>query len=211
MIIPFTKQYFLELLMYILPTVLIVLTVHEFGHAYAAYKMGDSTAKSEGRLSLNPFSHIEPAGLLSLILFRFGWGKPVPVDFLALKNLRWGMVLTSLAGPFSNFLLAGVLSLIYKAIYNSPVVLAGFPYLVSLIKYIITFNIYLGIFNLIPIPPLDGSKIVFALTKRPTRFLFDETLNFYGMLFLIAIIVLPYFGLQNFLGKIIQPILSFLL
>lgn len=209
--IQFTKQYFLELVMYILPTVLIVLTVHEFGHAYAAYKMGDSTAKKEGRLSLNPFSHIEPAGLLSLILFRFGWGKPVPVDFLSLRNLRWGMILTSLAGPFSNFILAGVLSLIYKTISTSPVVLAGFPYLIYLLQYIITFNVYLGVFNLLPIPPLDGSKVIFAMTKRPTRYLFDETLNFYGMLFLIAIIVLPFFGLQNFLAKVIQPILSILL
>lgn len=208
--IEFSTKYFLNLLMYVLPSVLLVLTVHEFGHAFAAYKMGDETAKAEGRLSLNPLRHIDPAGLLALILFRFGWGKPVPVDFLALKNLRWGMILTSIAGPFSNFILAGICSILLRLLSKSPVVMAAFPYLLELLKVVVTFSVYLGLFNLIPIPPLDGSKIIYALTRRPTRYLFDETLNFYGMIFLIAIIVVPVFRFGYFLEKLIQPILNFL-
>lgn len=207
----FTKEYLLNLVMFILPTVLIILTLHEFGHAYAAYKMGDETAKRDGRLSLNPFSHIEPAGLLALILFRFGWGKPVPVDFMSLKNLRWGMVIVSLAGPFTNFLTALALSPLYKLMLRSPVMLSGFQYLIYLTKYIILYSVYLGIFNLIPLPPLDGSKILFALTKRPARFLYDETLNFYGMIFLIALIAIPFFRFQTILSNIVSPILGFLL
>lgn len=209
--IPTSMKDFLELIMYVLPTVLMVLTVHEFGHAFAAYKMGDETAKSEGRLSLNPLTHIDPAGLLALILFRFGWGKPVPVDFMALRNLRWGMILTSIAGPFSNFIFAGVASIILKLLSRSAIIMAGFPYILNLLQYVIIFNIYLGIFNLVPIPPLDGSKIVFALTKRPTRYLFDETLNFYGMIFLVAILLIPIFRFQYFLSKVIQPLINFLL
>ncbi len=209
--IPTSMKDFLELIMYVLPTVLMVLTVHEFGHAFAAYKMGDETAKSEGRLSLNPLTHIDPAGLLALILFRFGWGKPVPVDFMALRNLRWGMIITSIAGPLSNFIFAGVSSVILKLLSRSPIIMAGFPYILNLLQYVIIFNIYLGIFNLVPIPPLDGSKIVFALTKRPTRYLFDETLNFYGMIFLIAILLIPVFRFQYFLSKVIQPLINFLL
>lgn len=209
--IPTSMKDFLELIMYVLPTVLMVLTVHEFGHAFAAYKMGDETAKSEGRLSLNPLTHIDPAGLLALILFRFGWGKPVPVDFMALRNLRWGMIITSIAGPLSNFIFAGVASVILRLLSRSAIIMAGFPYILYLLQYVIIFNIYLGIFNLVPIPPLDGSKIVFALTKRPTRYLFDETLNFYGMIFLIAILLIPIFRFQYFLSKVIQPLINFLL
>lgn len=209
--IPTSMKDFLELIMYVLPTVLMVLTVHEFGHAFAAYKMGDETAKSEGRLSLNPLTHIDPAGLLALILFRFGWGKPVPVDFMALRNLRWGMIITSIAGPLSNFIFAGVASVILRLLLRSAIIMAGFPYILNLLQYVIIFNIYLGIFNLVPIPPLDGSKIVFALTKRPTRYLFDETLNFYGMIFLIALLLIPIFRFQYFLSKVIQPLINFLL
>ena len=155
-------DYLLELL-YVLPAVLIVLTIHEFGHAYVAYKMGDTTAKSEGRLSLNPLRHIDPIGLLSLVIFRFGWGKPVPVDFTALRNLRKGMIFVSLAGPLSNFILAIILAPLYKWMSTVPLIVTGFNYFIILVEYIIILCIYLGVFNLIPIPPLDGSKIIFAL------------------------------------------------
>ncbi|MCX6088690.1 MAG: site-2 protease family protein [Caldiserica bacterium] len=207
----FTKDYFINLGLFVLPAVIIILTLHEFGHAYAAYKMGDETAKREGRLSLNPLRHIDPFGMIALILFRFGWGKPVPVDFFALRNLRKGMVVVSLAGPAINFLTALALSPLYKLMYNSSVMQAGFSYFIVLVEYIIIYSVYLGIFNLIPIPPLDGSKVLFAISKRPQRFLFDESMNWYGMIFLIILISIPFFNFGNLFLSIINPILKFLL
>jgi len=206
----FTKDYFISLGLFVLPAVIIILTLHEFGHAYAAYKMGDETAKREGRLSLNPLRHIDPFGMIALILFRFGWGKAVPVDFFALRNLRKGMVVVSLAGPGINFLTALVLSPLYKLMYNSSVMQAGFSYFIVLVEYIIIYSVYLGIFNLIPIPPLDGSKVLFAISKRPQRFLFDESMNWYGMIFLIILISIPFFNFGNLFLSIINPILKFL-
>ena len=207
----FSANYWIQLLLFILPAVLIVLTLHEFGHAYAAYKLGDSTAKSMGRLSLNPLHHLDPVGFLSLVFFRFGWGKPVPVDFFALKNLRSGMAIVSIAGPLMNFLTAAVLSPIYKMMSHSPAVLNNFNYLVILIQYIIVYSIYLGVFNLIPIPPLDGSKIAYALTKRPQRWLLDDAMNWYGMIFLIILIMVPVFHFNSILSAIIMPFLKFFL
>lgn len=197
-------------LLYVIPAVLLVLTIHEFGHAYVAYKMGDVTAKEEGRLSLNPFKHIDPIGLLSLIIFKFGWGKPVPVDFTALRNLRKGMIFVSLAGPLFNLITAFLLAPLWGWMSTNPVVLAGFSYFVQLVQYIIVLSVYLAIFNLIPIPPLDGSKVVFALTKRPLRYLYDEALNYYGIIFLIVLLVVPFFRFQYFLLKIISPIINLL-
>jgi len=207
----FTKDYFINLGLFVLPAVIIILTLHEFGHAYAAYKMGDETAKREGRLSLNPLRHIDPFGMIALILFRFGWGKAVPVDFFALRNLRKGMVVVSLAGPGINFLTALALSPLYKLMYISSVMQAGFSYFIVLVEYIIIYSVYLGIFNLIPIPPLDGSKVLFAISKRPQRFLFDESMNWYGIIFLIILISIPFFNFGNLFLSIINPILKFLL
>ncbi len=196
-------------LIILIPAVLIALTIHEFGHAYAAYKLGDTTAKEEGRLSLNPLRHIDPIGLLSLVIFRFGWGKPVPVDFTALRNLRKGMIIVSLAGPLSNFLLAGALSLIYRLMASNSIALSYLGYFISLIQYTIMLSVYLAIFNLIPIPPLDGSKIIFALTKNPLRFIYDDALNYYGIIFLVILLAIPIFGFDQLLMQIAGPIIKF--
>ncbi|MEF3244991.1 MAG: site-2 protease family protein [Caldisericaceae bacterium] len=198
-------------LIILIPAVLITLTIHEFGHAYAAYKLGDTTAKEEGRLSLNPLRHIDPIGLLSLVIFRFGWGKPVPVDFTALRNLKKGMIIVSLAGPFANLLIAGVFSLIYRFMISRPFALSYLGYFISLIQYTIMLSIYLAIFNLIPIPPLDGSKIVFALTKNPLRFIYDDALNYYGIIFLVILLAIPIFKFDQLLMQIAGPILKFLI
>ncbi|PMP67959.1 MAG: site-2 protease family protein [Caldisericum exile] len=203
----YINQYISELL-YVIPAVLIVLTIHEFGHAYVAYKMGDTTAKEEGRLSLNPLRHIDPIGLLSLVIFRFGWGKPVPVDFTALRNLRKGMIFVSLAGPLANLITAFLLAPLFNWMSVNPIVLTGFGYFVELARYIIVLSIYLAIFNLIPIPPLDGSKIIFALTKNPLRFLYDDALNYYGIIFLVIIISIPFFRFNYFFSKAVSPIIN---
>ena len=207
----FSTSYWIQLLLFIIPAVLVVLTLHEFGHAYAAYRLGDRTAKAMGRLSLNPLHHIDPVGFLTLVFFRFGWGKPVPVDFFALRSLRSGMAIVSLAGPLMNFLTAAVLAPIYKIMSHSPAMLNNFSYLVILIQYIIVYSIYLGVFNLIPIPPLDGSKIVYALTKRPQRWLLDDAMNWYGMIFLIILIMVPIFHFDAILNAIIMPFLKLFL
>ncbi len=207
----FSASYWIQLLLFVLPAVLIVLTLHEFGHAYAAYKLGDKTAKEMGRLSLNPLHHIDIYGFLALIFFRFGWGKPVPVNFFALRNLRSGMVIVSLAGPLMNFLTAAALAPIYKIMARSPFMLNNFNYFVILFQYIILYSVYLGVFNLIPIPPLDGSKILYAITKRPQRWLLDDALNNYGVILLVILLVVPVFHFYSILNAIVTPILKLFL
>jgi len=138
-----------------LPILLITISIHEYSHAKVADILGDPTPRLAGRLTLNPISHIDPFGLLALVLVRFGWAKPVPVNPYNFKNPRGGELLVSLAGPLSNFLLAWVLAIIYK---NVP--LPNNDFLSMIISYTIWINLSLAVFNLIPIPPLDGSHIL---------------------------------------------------
>lgn len=142
------------------------ITIHEFSHALVAYLLGDDTAKRDGRLTLNPFAHIDPLGLLFLLFFRIGWAKPVPMDARNFSHPRLFSVLAGLAGPFSNFIFA--LFFLYIAHYlpseHAPIALA--PAYVTLLKMTVWINIMLGVFNLLPLPPLDGSHIVYALLPR---------------------------------------------
>ena len=151
-----------------IPIVLFSLTVHEVSHGFTAYKLGDPTAKSLGRLSLNPLKHLDPAGAICMLLFRFGWAKPVPINTRYFKKPRSGMALTALAGPVSNLLMSLVAFIIMRYIY----VFGG----VSLFSDEVTFlqllyiffdtfflmNLCLAVFNLIPVPPLDGSRVLFV-------------------------------------------------
>ena len=149
------------------PGVLIAITFHEFAHGYVAYKLGDNTAKNEGRLSLNPLAHLDPIGTLMLLFAGFGWGKPVqvnPANYTRKISMEKGEAIVSAAGPIMNIILAFVFSLIYCALYK----FAGTAFLSStvggvimiLISATISTNVGLGVFNLIPLPPLDGSKII---------------------------------------------------
>ena len=174
--------------------VLLCLTVHETCHGLAAYALGDPTAKSMHRLSLNPLHHIDWFGLLMMLAAGFGWAKPVPVDPRYFKKPKEGMALTALAGPVSNFLLALLLIFISKLIYLYA------PYTVVM-GAVFTFCLYtaaplsigLGLFNLIPIPPLDGSKVVAVLLpNRAYRTLMRY--ERYGMLLLLALSLLGVFG-----------------
>ena len=157
----------LFILLLSIPGVLIAITFHEFAHGLAAYKLGDNTAKNEGRLSLNPLDHLDPIGTLMLLFAGFGWGKPVhvnPMNYTRKISMEKGEAIVSVAGPLMNILLAFVLAVIYYAIYK----FAGIAFLEStvgditmtIIFYAIATNIGLGVFNLIPLPPLDGSKII---------------------------------------------------
>ena len=150
-----------------IPGVLIAITFHEFAHGFAAYKLGDNTAKNEGRLSLNPLDHLDPIGTLMLLFAGFGWGKPVhvnPMNYTRKMSMEKGEAIVSVAGPLMNILLAFVFAIIYALIYK----FAGLEFIEStvgyiimmLISYTISINIGLGVFNLIPLPPLDGSKII---------------------------------------------------
>ena len=132
---------------------LVAITIHEFAHAYTANVYGDSTARLHGRMTLNPIAHLDLWGTIFLLLAGFGWGKPVPVNPNNFKNPKWDNLTVSLAGPISNLILATVLGLVYR--------FASFgPAADSFLVLIIFFNLVLMIFNLIPIPPLDGSKIL---------------------------------------------------
>ena len=174
--------------------VLLCLTVHETCHGLTAYALGDPTAKSMHRLSLNPLHHIDWFGLFMMLAAGFGWAKPVPVDPRYFKKPKEGMALTALAGPVSNFLLALLLIFISKLIYLYA------PYTVVM-GAVFTFCLYtaaplsigLGLFNLIPIPPLDGSKVVAVLLpNRAYRTLMRY--ERYGMLLLLALSLLGVFG-----------------
>ena len=141
---------------------LIALPIHECAHGYAAYRMGDNTAQRQGRLTLNPLAHLDPIGTFAIILFGFGWAKPVQINPLNFENPKKGMMLSSLAGPMSNIGLAFLAMVLYKLSYI-PAVLGYSGAFLSTVEtfllYMISINITLGVFNLIPIPPLDGSRI----------------------------------------------------
>jgi Zn-dependent protease len=175
---------------------LIAITIHEFSHAFVAERLGDPTPKLQGRITLNPASHIDLMGLVFLFIFGFGWGKPVQFDPFNLKNPRRDAALISVAGPVSNILLALVLSILFRLV-PSPLLLP-FIYL----------NVVLAIFNLIPIHPLDGFKIVGGLLPS------DKAREWYqlerlGIFFLLALI-LPIGG-SSMLSKILGPAISFAL
>ncbi len=197
---------FADKLLYILIMMFCVflsLSVHEMSHGFAAYLIGDKTAKYSGRLSINPLSHLDPFGALCLLLFGFGWAKPVPVNPWNFKNKKLGMAFTALAGPLSNFILAFIACLLTVFLPASNGILG----LISVIcYYLVIYNIGLGLFNLIPIPPLDGSKILGAILPQKTYFTLMQYEQ-YGFIVLIILINLPFFNVL--LGSARSAILSF--
>lgn len=190
-----------------IPILLISIILHEVAHGYAAYFSGDKTAKFAGRLSLNPIRHIDITGFLLPILlilsgsnFIIGWAKPVPVNYNNLTNGRFGEFLISIAGVVTNFILAILGVLLLKFLPITPLVHSIAPYII----YLISFNIMIAIFNLLPIPPLDGSKIIASFAPESLReaiFGFEK----YGF---FLILILSYLG---FIGDFIYPIFSFII
>ena len=157
---------------------LITLSIHEFAHALAAYKLGDNTAKYAGRLTINPLKHLDPIGAACLLLFHFGWAKPVPINPTNFKNPKRGFAISALAGPLTNLAVAFICAFVYLLLYTKLYVYAlGTSFLSNLAYNAIRFfailhtvNIGLGVFNLIPVPPLDGSRLLTALL--PTKIYF---------------------------------------
>lgn len=161
-----------------LPAMIIALTVHEVSHGYIAMKLGDPTARNFGRLTLNPLKHIDPIGAISMLLFGFGWAKPVPINTRYFKKPRRDMALSALAGPVSNFLLAFVGLFLFHLSYflfglnpiNSGYLFNVQDVWINMLAVFVMLNISLGVFNLIPVPPLDGSRIF--LTFLPPKYYF---------------------------------------
>ncbi|MBU1119695.1 site-2 protease family protein [Patescibacteria group bacterium] len=189
------------------PTILIASTVHEYAHGWAAYKLGDPTAKAAGRLTLNPLKHIDPIGAISMILFRFGWSKPVPINEYNFERREVDTALTALAGPVSNLLLAlfaGFINLVFKPDLN-------FIFGTILVVFA-SINISLAVFNLIPIPPLDGHKIVRAILPKRIRYYWEKLEKF--SIIIILLFILPISPLStwtmNFLSFVMTKLLTLL-
>ncbi len=177
--------------------VLVAVTFHEFSHGAVAYLLGDPTAKEQGRLSLNPLKHLDVFGTLMFVIFKFGWGKPVPVNHHYFKNPKWGMAFVSLAGPLSNFLIAAILGLLLKTGLITG--LAG--YVVGSIAFI---NIILGVFNLLPLPPLDGSRLVSAILPEPLLKIY-QSIEGYGI---VIVFIAIYFYPGGF-TRVFSPFINF--
>lgn len=203
-----TPGAFLGLILSI-PGILIAITFHEFAHAWMADKLGDDTPRRQGRLNLNPLSHMDPIGAILLITAGFGWGKPVqinPNNFNRTISIKKGNALVSLAGPVMNFLLAILFSIIYGLLLAFG---SGFlatttgGVVLDVILYTISMNVGLGVFNLIPLPPLDGSKVLSALLPYKARKWYEDHERILYIVF-IAIWITPLAGL------IISPAINFI-
>ena len=175
-----------------LPILLLALSVHEYAHAWAAVKLGDATPRWEGRLTLNPLAHLDPVGLLALVLTRrFGWAKPVRVNPMNLANREAGMVMVSLAGPGANVVFAILLSAIIKLIYGAyGYRREAIAFLIMALDQGVWINLGLAVFNLIPIPPLDGSKILAAVLSGEAARVYYR-LEQYSYIILLAFIMTP--------------------
>lgn len=193
------------------PPLLLALTLHEYAHGYVAYRLGDPTAKSQGRLSLNPIKHLDPLGTIAFFLIHFGWAKPVPVNPVFFQNPKKGMLWVALAGPATNLAVAVCCASLAKIIAIAAAVLPDIYILDTLIVLLsamlvaaVWINLVLCIFNFLPIPPLDGSRILTGLLPRNLAILFIKSERYSAIFFLILIL----FFREEF-ANLILPLISF--
>jgi len=192
-------------IIYVVAALVVAFTLHELSHGLMAYWLGDKTAKYDGRLTLNPIRHIDPIGFLMILFVGFGWAKPVMVNPANFKYPKQDMALTAVAGPMSNFILAfvSVMILYPLMIYggrNEAVLIV-----VRFLQYFIQFNVLLGIFNLLPLPPLDGSKLFSVILPDRAYFNFIDFGSRFGMIILLVLVV------TGALGQIIGPVMRFVI
>ena len=191
----------------LIPTGLLALTIHEFAHAYVADRLGDPTARLRGRLTLNPLAHLDLLGTILIVLVGFGWAKPVPVDSRNFSNPRRDMMAVAAAGPLSNVLCAAAAALLFRTL-SGPTQLASFdlaPLVLATVMIFIHINLALAVFNLIPIPPLDGSRILYGLLPPRAVYSFLR-IEPYGVFVLFALFM---FG-GNVFGSLLWRPVSFL-
>jgi Zn-dependent protease len=173
----------------IMVALLVGITFHEFSHAAVADQLGDHRPRALGRVSLNPVRHLDPFGAIFFLIAGFGWGKPVPVNAYALRPGRIGLTYVALAGPLANFVVAAVVALIYRVLLQVGLLDAELPNRV--LQLVVYFNVALGIFNLIPIPPLDGYNVVLPLLPPRQSFLVQRYAQ-YGYIALLLLLLLSY-------------------
>jgi Zn-dependent protease len=181
------------------------ITFHEFSHAAVATLQGDQTARSQGRLTLNPLSHLDPLGSIALIVAGFGWGRPVPFSPMHLRNRRLGAALVGLAGPAANFVLALASVVALRLLYADPIGSFNVDFKLKLLEALVAFNVILGVFNLLPIPPLDGSRLL-SIFLPPSRQNIVYFLDQYGIFLLLGILILA----PGLLTPVFQGITRFL-
>ncbi len=201
----------IQTLLLIAPPILLALTFHEYAHAYVAYRHGDDTAKQSGRLTLNPLRHLDPLGTIMIFLVHFGWAKPVPVNPYQLRNPKNDMLWISAAGPLANMVLAlisGILIRLVFAFGGTPERHSVAGLLVFMVVMSLQINLALAIFNILPIAPLDGSKILYGLL--PARYA-DKIyfLERYGPFILIGLIIFGRATGVSILGGLIWPFVRF--
>jgi len=209
-----TADWWLDKL-YLAPGIIFGLVIHEFCHGYAAWRLGDPTAKDAGRLSFNPLKHLDFLGTAALFLMRIGWAKPVPVDARNFRDPRKGILITSLAGPVSNLVVGAVLGVGLGALFayalKSPQVFAStWLRLLYLVLFnAVYINFILAIFNLLPVPPLDGSNVLWALLPRNAAASYGRFITRYGRyipyVFIILVFFGPTFGVPVFQWVLIPP------
>lgn len=198
-----------QFLIILVPVILFSLTIHEYAHALVAYRLGDDTAKRQGRLSLNPLVHLDVLGTLLLFIVHFGWAKPVPVDPRNFRNPKKDMLMVALAGPVSNILTAIAAAVILKALFENFAAIppgSGADVAARMLVWFMYIGIVLAVFNMIPVPPLDGSRVLYGLLPDSLAYRYAR-FETYGIFILFAFFL---FGGQ-FLGYFIRvPVVIFI-
>lgn len=196
-------NHFIQQLVILAPPFLFALTFHELAHGYVAWSLGDPTAKDAGRLTMNPLKHLDPLGVIAFIIMKIGWAKPVPVNPSYFKDPQKGMLLVALAGPAANVVTAIVSALLVKLLIMMSIIpMFILKPVVGMLVASVWINIMLAVFNCLPIPPLDGSRVLMGILPPDAARSFAK-MEPYGF---ILLLILFYAGL---IGKVIMPIISF--